>query len=226
MAAIGNTLGDVITYVNSLYNVSSDTPTAGSEEYIVWTSLCQIAVNLWENEEGMLWGELFGKLADAADGDKTTGASDYSYSVPTNFRFPASGYVWLGSGTSKTAYKVIKQSELQLYENDTGRWCYFLMDASPTLEFNPNITMTAGQTISYNYYKKATKPTTGTDALEMSDPLFAAYYILSELKKEEGDASAATIASQKLEAMKTKNEIPAWFQSDNLLNKTEEGFGC
>ena len=94
IAQITSTLTDFITYLNTLYNGSSSAPASGDEDYTVWTSLANIAINTWEHDEGMLWNELFVKLADAPDGDKTTSASDYSYAVPTLFRFPASGYVW------------------------------------------------------------------------------------------------------------------------------------
>jgi len=219
-----STLNDYIGYLNTLLEFDSSAPTSGDEDFTVWTSLANIAIDLWESEEGILWEELFVKLADAADGDKTTSSSDHSYDLPSDFRFPASAYVWLGSGTNKTVFKVIKQSEVQLYENSTDNWCYFDL-AGKTLEFNPNATIPDSQTISYNYYKTASKLSSGTDEFEMSDPMFAVFYALSELKKEEGDTIAASIATQKLEAMKTKNEMPAWFQEDSIKNKTEEGFG-
>lgn len=226
MAKIITDLDDAITYLNTLYNGSSTAPTSGEEDYIVWTSLMNVAVSLWENEEGMLWKQLFVKLADAADGTKTTTAGNYSYTVPTNFVFPSSGYVWTGSGTNKTAYKVLRQEDVQLFENDSGNWCYFLMDTSPTLEFNPNCTLTTGYTISYNYYKTATAVASGADTFDMSDPMFAVYYALSELKKEEGDTSALTIATQKLEAMRTKNVMPAYWQENSFMpNKIRGGFG-
>ena len=225
MAKIISTLDDFIGYVNTLYNASSTAPTSGEEDYLVWTSLGNIAVNLWENEEGILWNELFVKLVDAPDGDKTTVAGQYSYDVPALFKFPASGYVWIGSGVNKKAYKVIKQEEKQLRENDIEHWCYFLMDGSPTLEFNPNTEILGGETIEYGYYKTATKLSTGSSAFEMSDPMFAVYYAIAELKKEEGNANELQIVSQKLAAMKTRNDMPAWYQEDSFTNKTESGFG-
>jgi len=222
MAKVISSLDDFISYVNTLYELDSTAPSSGDEDYTVWTALANIAIDLWENEEGMLWNELFVKLADASDGSKTTIADTHSYTLPTDFRFPASAYVWLGAGTNKTVLKVIKREEIQLYENDTSHWCYF---AGTTLELNPNLTVTADYTISYNYYKYATKLTTGANTFEMSDPMFAVYYALSELKKEEGDTSAAVIATQKLEGMKTKNIMPTWYQEDGITNKIEDGFG-
>lgn len=224
MAQVISDLDDFISYLNTLYEVDDTDPVSGDEDFTVWTSLANLAINLWENEEGMLWNELYVDLADAADGDTTTVAGQDSYDLPTDFVFPASGYVWLGTGTSKTPYPVIKAKEVQLYENDSSTWCWF--DAvGNTLEFNPNLTLLADLTISYRYYKTADKLTTGSDTFEMADPMFAVYYALSELKKEEGDTLAASIATQKLEAMKTKNEMAAPYQADNLMDKTQEGFG-
>lgn len=177
---------------------------------------------MWESEEGVLWKELFVKLADAATGSKTTNGTT-SYTCPTDFVFPASGYVWLGTGTNKTPYKVIKIEEVQLVSNDKSNWCYFIQGGTPKLEFNPNLTIDTGSTINYDYYKHATKLTAGTSTFEMSDPLFAVYYALSELTKEEGNQGALTIATQKLEGMKTKNQMTTWFQEDNTF--VGEGFG-
>lgn len=225
MAKIIEDLDDFVTYVNTLYNTSSTAPSSTEEDYLVWQNIANIAVSVWENEEGIFWNELFVKLADAATGDKTTSAGDYSYAVPDDFRFPASGLVWLGTNTNKIAYKVIKQEQVQLLENDLGYWCYFLQDGSPTLEFNRNLTINGGETISYNYYKHATKLTTGSSVLEMSDPMFAVYFTLAELRKEEGNSMELQMASQKLEGMKTRNTTPTWMQNDSFLTNADDGFG-
>ena len=180
---------------------------------------------MWEREEGVLWRELFVELADAADGDTTTSAGDYSYAVPTNFRLPGSGTVWVGSGASQIPYKVIPQERVQTLENDFGNWCYFKMDGTPTLEFNPNLTLDGGQTISYTYYKKASSLSSGSDTFEMSDPMFAVYYALAELKKEEGNQAELALATQKLEAMRVRNMAPSWYQEDSFLQSPDDGFG-
>jgi hypothetical protein len=224
MAKIVVDAEDAIEYLNSLLELDDDVPSSGDEDFTVWLSLLNIGVNLWESEEGVLWRELFVKLADAATGDKTATAGDYSYATPTDFVFPTSGYVWIGTGTNKTAFKVVKQEDIQLYENNSDNWCYFLMDGTPTLEFNPNCNVPNG-TISYNYYKNATRLTAGASTFEMSDPLFAVYYALSELTKEEGNQGALSIASQKMEGMKTRNIIPSYFQEDSFLTSPGEGFG-
>lgn len=221
MAKIITDLDDAIEYINFLFEGDSTPPTSGEEDYNVWMGLLNIAINIWENEEGVLWRTLFTTLAESPDGTKTTTTAE-SYTLPALFQFSASAYVWLGSGNQKTAYKVIPIEKAQLLENNNDRWCYF---TETTLEFNPNLTIGAGQTINYNYYKYATKLTTGTSTFDMTDPFFAIYYAISELKKDEGDTSALTVATQKLEAMKTKNILPAWYEDNTLDGVSDDGFG-
>lgn len=223
MARLISTVTDAVSFINTLYESDSSAPTSG-EDFNVWLSLLNIAVDIWENEEGVMWRELFVRLADAPDGDKTTDGTT-SYTLPTLFRKPASAYVWVGSGTSKTAYQIIKQEAVQLYGNDMGNWCYFKLDSTPTLEFNPNLTMSTGETITYDYYKYASSLTAGASTFEMSDPMFAVYFVLSELKRDEGDTTSFAIASQKLEAMKIRNIEPSWFQNDSLDDGLDDGFG-
>jgi len=213
------TLTEAINFLNILYNGNSSPPSSGEEDYTVWTALFNIAINVWFSEEGMLWRQCFVKLSDATDGDDTAVAGTYSYDTPTNFSFPASSIVWIGTGINKIPYKVIDPKNLALYENNSENWCYFL---NQSLEFNPNCTVQSG-TLNYVYYKTATDVTTGSSVFEMSDPMFAVYYALNELKKDEGDSSAGIIATQKLEAMKTKNFMEAENQIDSLLSDTDGG---
>lgn len=222
MAQVISTLANAITKLNTLYNGSSTPPVAGEEDYIVWTDLLNIAINIWENEEGVLWKELFVKSSAASSGDLTTVAGTYSYDLPSDFRFPVSAYTWFGTNYNKTPTKIINPTALQLYENSTEGFAYFL---NGSLEFNPNMTIHGGDPLVYSYYKKATALITGTDTFEMSDPMFAVYYALSELKKEEGDTSALSIATQKLDAMKTLNEMGAAFQDETVINPIGDGMG-
>lgn len=211
--------------MNVLYNGNSTPPVDGDEDWEVWTELLNVAISIWEKEEGTLWRELYSTLASAADGDKTTTANDYSYDCPTDFVFPV-GFVRTISNSISTYFVVINPDEVQLQDDTQGRWCYFTGNTSTgyDLHFNPDLTLTTGDTIAYEYYKTASAVSTGTDKFEMSDPMFAVYYALAELKKDEGDTSGFTIATQKLEAMKTLNNMAAEFQESTLLSPTGSGF--
>ena len=227
MSQIIKTLSEAITYLNSLYEQDSTPPTVGSDDYTVWTGLLNIAISIWENEEGVLWRELYTTLADAADGDKTITASKWDYDCPSNFNFVVGKVRLVSPSGVSTYYEVLPTSDVSLYDDNSGQWCYFTGNASTgyKLHFNPDLTLTTGYTIVYEYYKTATKLSSGTDTFEMADPMFAVFYALSELKKDEGDTSALSIATQKLEAMKTKNIMPSLYQDTSLRNRTEDGFG-
>ena len=218
MAKVITTLTDAISYINTLLELDSDPPASGDEDYTVWKNLINVAIDLWEHEEGILWKDLFVQLTNATGGEKTTVAGQHAYDVPTDFKFLNSGYVWVDD----TPFPVIRIEDLQLYDQNTTNWCYF---TKTHLNFNQNLTITAGGTIKYNYYKNATAVSTGTDTFEMSDPMFVVYYTVAQLTKEEGNAESLSMASQKLEAMKVRNEAPAYYQDNSMLNPTGEGFG-
>ena len=218
MAQVISNLTNAISYINTLLELDSSPPTSGDEDYTVWMNLLNVAINLWENEEGVLWKELFADLTTASDGEKTTVAGQYAYDLPTNFKFLNSGIVWVDD----TPFTVIKIEDLQLYDQNLGNWVYF---TQTHMNFNPNLTITGGSTIKYNYYKDATALSTGASTFEMSDPMFAVYYAVAELTKEEGNAQALTISTQKLEAMKTKNEMTAIHQENSITNPVGDGFG-
>jgi len=227
MATIIKTLSDAISYINSLYEQDSTAPSSGDESYTLWTALINIAVGLWENEEGVLWRELYTTLADASDGDKTITASTWDYDCPSDFNFVVGKVRLVSPSGVSSYYEVIPSSDVSLYDDNSDRWCYFTGNASDgyKIHFNPDLTLTTGYTIAYEYYKTATKMTTGADTFEMADPMFAVFYTLGELKKDEGDTTAMGIATQKLEAMRVKNMMPSFYQDTSLRDRTGDGFG-
>jgi len=55
--------------------------------------------------------------------------------------------------------------------------------------------------------------------------MFAVYFAVAQLTKEEGNAEVLNIAMQKLEAMKVRNEAPAYYQDNSMMNPVADGFG-
>jgi len=222
-----STLANAITYLNSLYEQDDTDPTSGDESYTFWTALFNIAIGIWENEEGVLWKELYATLAAAADGDTTIVASTWDYDCPSDFSFVTGKVRTVSPSGVSTYHEVIPVTDVSLYDDNSSRWCYFTGNGSDgyKIHFNPDLTLTTGNTISYEYYKAATALSAATDKFEMSDPMFAVFYALSELKKDEGDTSSLSIATQKLDAMKTKNMMPSFYEDTSLRDRTGDGFG-
>ena len=227
MAVIVQTLADFVSYLNSLFESDSTAPSSGDEDYTVWTALANTAINIWEKEEGIDWKELYTNLSDAADGDTTIEDDDWDYDCPTDFDHVVGKVRLVSTGGVSSYFSIISPKQVPLADDTSGQWCYFTGNNSSgyDLHFNPDLTLTTGDTIKYEYYKKATKLSATTDKFEMSDPMFAVFYALSELKKEEGNADEIAIATQKLEAMKVRNMAPSEEEDTSISNKMEVGFG-
>jgi hypothetical protein len=111
------------------------------------------------------------------------------------------------------------------------RFCYFSGNVKDgfKLNFNKNLSMGTGDTISYEYYKSATSFTSPTSTTEMSDPYFIVYFVLSRFIKNDGDDNLEELqeSDEKLEQMRVANmsglyDIPE--QVETSLSDLE-GFG-
>ena len=206
---------EIIGLIYAEYEGDQDTWSATSDEYLTARRYCKAAIMRWEYEPGVLWPELFKRLSSAADGDKTTNDSDYTYTCPTDMRLPpkgddqASDYVWLDN----TPYVVFPLSKIQQLKTSNDNWCFFTGNPKDgfTLNFNPNLTIAAGQTISYDYYKQATYFTAPTSTTEISNPLYIVHYVLSRFYKNDGLSGESTqemqIAEQMIDQMKENSFV-------------------
>lgn len=228
MAAL--TENNIIDIVYALYETDDDGWETDSDEYLAARKYANVAINRWEKYDNTQWRELWSTLTAAADGDKTLTAGDYSYDCPTNFLRPGS---WVRTGATPTFWKVIPPEQVAAKDlsNDTSNFCYFTGNIKTgfDLNFNPNVTLTTGDTIYYEYYKVATKFTAITDTTEMSDPYFIVYYVLYRFLKNDGEdyTDEANQSEDLLENMRTTNlsgyfGIPGQIQEPISSNS---GFG-
>lgn len=226
MAAL--TESEILDLVYSMYESDQDTWAATSDEYLTARRYCKAAILRWEYEPGVLWTQLYKRLSSAADGDKTTNASDYSYACPTDMRLPPKGddqspdYVWLND----TPYMVLPVSKVQQMQTSQDNWCYFTGSQKDgfTLKFNPNLTIIAGLTIEYDYYKQATYFTTTTSTTEMENPMFIVHYVLSRFYKNDGLSGESTQEMQIAEQMVEQMKENAFVVIDDELSNNA-GFG-
>lgn len=212
--------------------VEGNTSYPSTSDDIYQTRLQRVAtaVRNWENEEGVFWNELYTRLADASDGDKTIVSGTSEYDAPSDFRLPL-GYLRLvdGSGNS-TYYRKIKPHDVQLYDGTANKLWYVTGSKATGYKIHiipePDDTVD-GYTISYEYYKYATVPSSGSDIFEMSDPLYVAYWAAAEELREENPGLAdyyTQVALNKLNAMKIKNGSPTWGEHTGILD-IYSGFG-
>lgn len=216
-------LEDIINRIHRITIGDSDYPSSGDDEYDLNLGLINDFIDEWQNEEGILWNELWKEASFAS-----TSATSYDLSSSVSDLVFPGGYVTLES-SGATYWEVKKLEDVINLTNNQGHWCYFTGDPQNgfTLHFNPNCYPGDG-TIKFPYYKKATHLSDTTDLPEMSDPTYLVHMVASQNLAEDDPGSSDThfeIGQAKLRAMKTKNLMSPPWQSDRLQDKAGTGFG-
>lgn len=213
---------DIINQIYALAEGDVDYWSSTDDEYLTARIYCNAAINRWANLEGTYWRELIGTLAAAADGDKTLTAGDYSYDCPTNFKRPLGKVRTVDTAGHSTYYTVIKPEQISRMDDSGENWCYFVGNPKDgyDLKFNPDLTLTTGHTIAYEYYKNATTFTATTSVTEVSDPYFIIYFVLARFYENDGEDGKAAKAFQEAEArldqMRTENMLHVWDEEDKV----------
>lgn len=221
------------TTLHNLYLGDNNTPSSSDTEYTVRLQFLVDAIRLWEGEKDIMWNELWTSLASAADGDKSVNSDDLVYSVPTDFKFLGGHVRTYTVSNSQTYWQVVKPQEAELYLNKTGYWVYLTGNKSSGISVNFGTQPTVGDTIDYPYYKDAAIPTTGTDVIEMSNPMFAVYLSLSKMHEQDGDgdraAAALGTAEELLLSMRRRNAKLPHYQPNQIQDRQyavgHNGFG-
>ena len=209
MAAL--TENDIIDIVYSLYGGDdADGWATTDDEYLVARKYANDAIFRWEFYDNTKWNELWTDLTSASDGTKTLTAGTWDYSCPSDMRYPASWVRTIGvNSSSVTFWRVIPVEKSADYADSTDKVCWFTGSIKDgfTLNFNPKVTLTTGDTIKYEYYKQATTFSSSTDTTEMSDPYFIVYWILQRFLKNDGEDNSQELqeADIRLEQMRTVN---------------------
>ena len=179
-------------------------------EYLTGRGYCNLAINRWETYDNTLWRELWTTSVGATGAVLTITAGTYTYAMPTNMRYIASYVRTVRSGNSEF-YTVIPSEKVAEMPQSGDKFVYITGSIKDgfTLHFNPNLTLTTGDTIAYEYYKQASTFTDTTSSSELDDPYFLVYYVLSLFYDNDGEDGKASkvfqIAEERLEQMRVRN---------------------
>lgn len=218
----------IVTAAYYIIEKGNDPWSSSDDEYIMARNYANAAVNRWEFYDQTKWKDLYTTLAAAATGTKTTTAGTATYACPDDMRYPAT-YVRTITGGSSTFWQVISPEASGEYVNSQIRVCWFTgsIKTGFTLHFNPNVGLTTGNTIAYEYYKIATQFSTTTDVTEMQDPYFIVYYIAAHFAEIAVDPDYNNMAEARLEQMRTQNMSQLFAVSEDIPTSLDSmgGFG-
>jgi hypothetical protein len=201
------------------------------DEYLTAREFFNMGIGRWEVYSNTTWRDLWTQLSDAAStlaGDATTSASTSDYDCPSDLIRPG-GWVTTAASTATSTHTfwTVKQPEdIAGLANSDDYFCWFTGNKNTgwDLHFNPRITLTAGETIDYPYYKAASTSTATSFVPEMSDPYYLAYFVAAHMSEEGINADFFNMSEEKLENMRTQNMSGVWgvpFQIDDI----SDGFG-
>lgn len=216
-----------------MYQGDVQYPDANDSEWTHRLTLILAGIAAWDNEKGILWNELWVTLTDAATGDKTVLASTLQYDAPDDFRF-VGGFVKTTYQNQTQEWEVLKPSAIEQYVGQGGvTKCYFTGNSNTGYKLNFLSQPTVGATIDYPYYKAPFEPSTAAHVVEMADPWFIIYFVISKLHEIDGEGDRAIKALQeatgRLNSMRTRNEMPAFMQNNSTPDRDWDtgsgGFG-
>lgn len=216
-------IADCLEKIYYRFEKSSEAPDTDSEDYLVRLEYCNAAISKWEHEQGIEWKELFGEMT----GTLTAGVFSFGTSDNyPNFRNPA-GSLWIGD--DKYEYVRPERVEKEVEMNDLKK-IYTITGSRGSFSLNVYPAITDNFTL--NYRKYATTFTTGVETspeIQMSDPDFIIYDVLSNLYLEDDNNTQASVMSQvasaKMDAMKLANETYPFNNQSKVPDDEFSGFG-
>jgi hypothetical protein len=222
------TLDDLQQAIYALNDQGQYSLTSSDEDYVVRTALINNWISRWANVGGTLWNELWGTM-----NSQTYSVGTATYPASASFKF-AAGYVRLVKSNGTTLYiQVLKPQQVQLMgTNDL--YAYFTgRPGVVNLVLNGVSTDYAGATITYDYYRFATKLASSSDTPDLGDPYMLVYGVVSQLKQAQRDNAGYTInkteAEERLKQMQIRNEMDPHYQDQGLEDvdylTTGAGFG-
>lgn len=212
------TIDEVMKAIHVKYEHNTDYYDSSHEDYKTRLALVNEKINMWENEEGILWRELFTTVTDRFDDNGTYEISD--------ILMPANKILCNGVYYEYLSPELIQEQE----KYDLGKNVFTITqeDGVKSLNVRPAL---ANEQFTFNYYRKATTYSTGseTEPLDMADPYFVVHSVAAELFLDDMDTEkagvAVQIATQKLEGMKAKNAAVPVFVDTKQEDYTFNGFG-
>ena len=216
-----NDLADLQDRIHTLVENDNDTPASDDDEYTTRLRLINQSIGKWEQSD-VLWDELWttythGSVVVAAD-------LDYVLTL-TNLRFTG-GFLKLTLNGASQLIEFISPEEYQSY-NGEAKVAYITGNIKDGWTLNLGWTPVAGDgtvgaTISFPYYKFATRLSSSTDKSEMPDPNYIVYDVAAAKSLMESKNNQFSIYSTEAQNsminMRTMNELKPHYQNMGVVD--------
>lgn len=221
---------DIFEAYYNLYRAEATTPTSTDDEYTVGMRLANEAVSRWENYDGTLWQQLYETRVNNGTGGATIVYGDSTYNAPTNFKKGGGKIRLVGSDGSTKFYIPLVSVEEAQFKSDDAIYAYFTgYPGSYALNINGITQSMDGLTIDYDYYKTASKFTTGSSTTEMSNPYFIIHRMLANRFRSSRNpyySSALRDAEDALKIMQLENNSGTWANPWSLPDRSGTSWGA
>lgn len=223
----------IFTQYYRMFRGEATVPASTDDEYTLALTLANRAINRWENFDGVYWRELWTTNQINGTGTQTITTGTTSYNGPTNMR-EAGGIIKVidTDGSIKTTYPVIEVNEIQ-FKDQNATYAYFTGDPNNgyTLHLNPAPDASLnGLDLDYDYYKKATTFTTGTDKTEIANNYFLVHNMLADRFQIERNYGSYQIAKRDAEEflknMQQDNNSGTWANPITLPDNSGSAWGA
>lgn len=204
---------------------ATNIPGSGDAEYKIALKLANTGVKRWDRADGIEWRELWVNFADVHS--TVVATNTHVYDV-TDMRKPPKKVRFLKDGRA-TERALIRPEQVDMYSPDRGI-AYFTGGASQgwKLHLTGDLSTLDGWTIDFTYLKKPYEIVDGDSKIEMSDPNFLIFDMLTSRFTNARNGFAVKIykgeAREALQNMKIDNNTGTYGNSDNLGSQGA-GFG-
>lgn len=217
------TISDIQDSINTLVSNDNDTPTEGDDEWITRLNLIWVAIRNWGTSKDILWHELWATYTLVAS---LSGTTTYAMATLTNYRF-AGGYLRLTLSGATSYVPFIKASQARQYIDSGAKAAYITGSQSDGFTLNLTWTPTAGDgtfgaNAAFDYYGFPSKPTAGTDKVQMSDANYIVYWVAGQKSLLESQRNKYSVydaeATESMDNMVIMNDLLPDYQNNQVEN--------
>lgn len=215
------TLQDILDEIYVAVDNDPTNSTTADDEQTSRIRLCNMAIKAWEGED-VLWNELWTPYTHAST---VSAATTYTISA-TDYRF-AGSYMKFSLNGADVYLEIVLPEEAFKYALTGSKAVY--ITGNPSAGWTINLTWTPadgdgffGATMSFNYYKSATRLATTSDTPEMSDPSYIVDFVSYRKNLYNGRGNVAqdylASATNKLDNMKVRNAMRVQYGSGEIAD--------